>query len=441
MARDGGPGDRDAAECTLDGGAADADSGWRSRPRAVERDWLGLAPDESVRVLASNARTIVLERSDPNAATALPWDRDLVLTADVRAFPIADLLNLVHAAGKSGFLFFQGGEHEKSVYLHRGEVVFAASNQTVDRLGECLLRMGAIDVGQLREARRSYSPPVLFGKILVERGFLTPRDLWNAVKVQVEEIVRSLFSYDVGNVLFFEGEVKPDNVVRLALPTRRLVAEGLRRRDELLRFLAHVESPRVELEAVEAAAADLSGAERAVHAAIGTRAPFAETCLRAGMDPLSGARVLHHLRLVGAVRVVEGAPASDPVAAANGRRPDADAVRDCVRSHLQLLAELAAPIVALDGGEVLRERLQRITDEAARRFPEMLGGLVVERGGALDPAKVTERALRFPGDREREIRRALGELVAYLEFELMNHPRLPDPDQLLEALEPMRASL
>jgi len=441
MARDGSPGDRDQAERAPGSGEADAGSGWQPRPNAAQREWIGLAPDEAVRVLASNARTIVLERSRPDAATALPWDRDLVLTADVRAFPIADVLNLVHAAGKSGFLFFQGGDHEKSVYLHRGEVVFAASNQTVDRLGECLLRMGAIDVGQLRDARRSYSPPGLFGKILVERGVLTPRDLWNAVKAQVEEIVRSLFSYDAGNLLFFEGEVKPDNVVRLALPTRRLVAEGLRRRDELLRFLAHVEGPRVELEAVESAAADLSGAERAVHVAIGGHAPFAEMCLRAGMDPLSGARVLHHLRLVGAVRVVERVEASTPAAPANGRSPDVDAVRDCVRSHLQLLGELAAPIVALDGGEVLRERLQRITDEAGRRFPEILGGLIVGRGGALDPATVVERALRFPGDREREIRRALGELVAYLEFELINHPRLPDPDQFLEALEPMRASL
>ena len=126
---------------------------------AEQRAWLGLAPGESVRVLQSGARTIVLERAAPGSSTALPWDRDLVLAADVRAFPIADLLGLVHSGGKSGFLFFQDEEHEKSVYLHRGEVVFAASNQSVDRLGESLLRMGAIRIEQLREARREYSPP------------------------------------------------------------------------------------------------------------------------------------------------------------------------------------------------------------------------------------------------------------------------------------------
>jgi hypothetical protein len=54
---------------------------------------------------------------------------------------------------------------------------------------------------------------------------------------------------------------------------------------------------------------------------------------------------------------------------------------------------------------------------------------------------VCERALRFPGDREREVRLALGELVAYLEFELLNHPRVPEPEQFLEVLEPLRAAV
>jgi len=418
-----------------------AGPGQPAAPSPEQRERLGLSPDEPVRVLSAHPRALVLERCPEGAATALPWDRDLVLLSDVRAFSIADVLGLVHAAGKSGFLFFQGGEHEKSVYLHQGEVVFAASNQSVDRLGECLLRIGAIGLAQLREARSVYAPPGLFGKVLVERGFLTPRDLWNGVKVQVEEIVRSLFSYDAGLVLLFEGEVRPDNVVRLSLPTRRLVAEGLRRRDELLRFLAHLESPRVQLEAVASAQGDLSSTERRIHEAIGARAPFVEICRQVGLDPLSAARVLHHLRLVGAVQVVERDEARPGAAAEAAPGGEAEAVRARVRAYVRLLAELAAPIVAVDGGEGLRSRLQRVVDEAAPRFQDLLGGLVVARGGVIDPELVCERALRIPGDREREVRLALGELVAYLEFELLNHPRVPEPEQFLEVLEPLRAAV
>jgi hypothetical protein len=36
---------------------------------------------------------------------------------------------------------------------------------------------------------------------------------------------------------------------------------------------------------------------------------------------------------------------------------------------------------------------------------------------------------------------ALGEIVAYLEFELQNHPGIDDADPFLEAVEPLRAML
>ena len=161
----------------------------------------------------------------------MPRDRDLVLSCDVRAFPLADLLSLVHGAGKSGYLLFQFQNEEKSIYLSRGEVVFAESNLRADRLGDCLLRAGLIDQDQLELAESRYHAETRFGKVVVELGILTPRDLWNGVKSQVEEIVRSLFSYTAGWIHFWEGEIEPDNVVRLSLQTNRLIGEGLERRD------------------------------------------------------------------------------------------------------------------------------------------------------------------------------------------------------------------
>jgi hypothetical protein len=406
-----------------------------------QREWLGLGPNESIRLLAAaGRRTIVLERFDGDSA-ALPWDRDLVLIADVRAFPIADVLHLIHASGQSGFLFFENGSHEKAVYLHRGEVVFASSNQAVDRLGECLLRNGVITLEQHREAKRAYSPSSHFGKILVERGFLTPREVWNGVKAQVEEIVRSLFSYGSGTGLFWEGEVRPDNVVRVSLPTKRLIAEGLRRRDELLKLLAWLENPRVQITLAEGTAADLTGTERALYEAFRQDAGFAAACRSAGVDPLCGTRAVNHLRLIGAIRVTEPNADAGALPQADVRKGDAEAVADCAMAHLKILAELVAPIVAVEGSEGIRLRLERVIEEASGRFPELLSGLEVGPGGLLDPEHVVERALRFPGDREREVSLAFGELISYLEFELVNHPKIEDPDQFLEGIDQLRASL
>ncbi|MFV1979342.1 MAG: hypothetical protein ACC649_08315, partial [Myxococcota bacterium] len=67
--------------------------------------------------------------------------------------------------------------------------------------------------------------------------------------------------------------------------------------------------------------------------------------------------------------------------------------------------------------------------------------LAVGQGGSLDPDVLINRALAYPGEREREVRLALGELVSYLEFELMNHPNIARPDEFLEGLEGLRSRL
>jgi hypothetical protein len=401
------------------------------------RERLGLSELQSLRVLTSTPRTILLERAGPESFP-LPFDRELVLTADVRAFPLADLLQLVHASAKSGFLYFEHAECAKTVYLHAGEVVFATSNQRIDRLGECLLRSGAISTEQLLEAEQVYRPPAPFGRFLVELGFLSPRELWDGVKAQVEETVRSLFSFGAGSVLFWEGEVRPDNVVRLALPTKRLIAEGLSQRDVLLRFLAQLEDPAVRLRPVEGAARRLGGTERSILDALVEDPSFPAMCRHVGLDPLSGARTVRLLRETRNL-TIERADSSDLMLSETGVAPDQERLRECVRAHVALLAELATPIIAVEGVEALRARLVLVAEESAGRHP-LLSGLRFE-GGVLDPEGVCERVLRFPGDRRRAVRSALGELVSYLEFELLNHPRIEDAQGYLEDLDKLRAAL
>ena len=277
------------------------------------RGQLGLSDAEPLRLLKSGPRTLVLERAGNPPGTALPWDRDLVLSADVQAFALADVLSLLHEARKSGFLVFTHGKHEKCVYLRRGEVVFASSNQDSDRIGECLLRANMITVEHLSEVEKHWSPTERFGKALVERGILTPRELWNGVKFQVEEIVRSLFSYTAGEIHLWEGDVDPDNVVRLALPTQRLIQEGLEQRDELLRFLASLEDERVRLRRCGLGGAELSSTSRSVLAALEEHDEFSEVSLAAGLDPLTTARAVQLLQLIGAVEVGHCDEAPRPV--------------------------------------------------------------------------------------------------------------------------------
>jgi hypothetical protein len=406
---------------------------------AAWRAVLGLGDDEGLRLCDLGPRTVLLERVSAAGEEWQAWPFAPTLAADVAGFAVQDAFAWLERTGRSGLLHLAQRSHAKWVWLHRGEVVFAASNQMVDRLGECLLRAGVIDLEQLREAERCYAPPARFGKVLVERGFLTPRELWNGVKYQVEEIVRSLLLYRAGRLYFFEGDLQPDNVVRLALPTRRLVAEGLQRSEELQKFLRVLEGERVELVATPGAEPPVARSERALLAALRDERRFGPLCERLGVEPEAAARSVQLLRLMGAVKLVRS---RDERAFVSETDLDAEAgerVRARVERLAKLLGELAAPIVAVEGAAPLRERLGRALDEVAGRHPELLAGVALGPSATLDPAPLIERALRLPARHEDEVIVALGELVAYLEFELKNHPQVPDPDGLLQGLSTLRS--
>ena len=141
------------------------------------------------------------------------------------------------------------------------------------------------------------------------------------------------------------------------------------------------------------------------------------------------------LSLLGAVRVerIE----QDAVPAAN----EEDSLRELVVHHVELLAELVSPLVAVDGSASVVERVSAVIVDAAEQFPELFSGLTIGAGAVLDPEELVERSLRIAGNRAVLVSQALGELVAYVEFELMNHPEIADPQQYLEALESLRARI
>jgi hypothetical protein len=311
------------------------------------------------------------------------------------------------------------------------------------------LRSGLINAEQLTLAESHYDPTTRFGKIVVERGILTPRELWNGVKTQVEEIVRSLFSYSAGWIHFWEGEVEPDNVVRLSLPTKRLIGEGIERRDELMRFLAVLEDGRTRIELAPDARPVVSESERAVMNGLGNSrsekqtpgagvpADFQRLCRSAGLDPQSTARTLQFLQATGRVHILPG----EAVSEGDFTTADDDVIREAVAEHGKLILELTAPLVALDGVVEVAERLNRVREESALSGRALLEHVEFNDFAALDPSVVEYRALRLPGNRLQEVDEALGEIVTYLEFELKNHPQIDDSTPFLEAVDPLRAML
>ena len=53
---------------------------------------------------------------------------------------------------------------------------------------------------------RKVTPQMRHGKLLVQMGALSPKDLWWGVKNQVLEIIYSLFSWEQGSFAFYESD-------------------------------------------------------------------------------------------------------------------------------------------------------------------------------------------------------------------------------------------
>ncbi len=154
-----------------------------------------------------------------------------LLAGAVEAFGIAEVVAFLNMAEQTGVLEFRfPGEVVKRLHFDRGEIVFATSSLREDRLGESLLRAGRITRAQLDIAARAITPANKLGKILVEMGCLTPRELFGAVRRQVEEIVESLFDFDRGRFVFTAGLPEGGTRLRLSSPTREFIVAAIERR-------------------------------------------------------------------------------------------------------------------------------------------------------------------------------------------------------------------
>ncbi|MBW3672019.1 MAG: DUF4388 domain-containing protein, partial [Acidobacteria bacterium] len=166
----------------------------------------------------------------------------VILSGNVAAITVPDTLSFISMIRASGVLIFRRGELERQLHWKDGEMVFATSSSSEHSLGEFLLRNGKITEEQLEESRRQLQPGVRHGKLLVQLGFLSPKDLWWGVKEQVLEIVFSLFSWGDGKFEFVSEVTDLSERIMLNLNTSTIIMEGIRRLDEAERIKEKITS-------------------------------------------------------------------------------------------------------------------------------------------------------------------------------------------------------
>ncbi|MBI1810589.1 MAG: DUF4388 domain-containing protein, partial [Nitrospirae bacterium] len=155
----------------------------------------------------------------------------------LREYSLPKILTNLNRKQATGTMVVSTPNFTKKAYLVKGDAVFAASSYEDDRLGEMLLKAGKITVEQYDKSVEILKrTKKRLGAILVELGYLTPKDLFWGVKYQVKEIICSLFQLEDAECEFMEGNVPTDEVITLKMSMGNLIHEGVKRIDNWTRI-------------------------------------------------------------------------------------------------------------------------------------------------------------------------------------------------------------
>ena len=156
---------------------------------------------------------------------------------DLRDFSLAKILIELNRDRATGTLSITTPGFSKTVYIRDGNVIFASSSVEDDRLGEMLVKAGKISLEQYdNSVELLRTTGKRQGAILVDLGYLTPKDLFWGVKYQVKEIICSLFLIEDGSYEFNENAIPQDEVITLRVSMNNLIYEGLNRTDNMTRI-------------------------------------------------------------------------------------------------------------------------------------------------------------------------------------------------------------
>ena len=161
---------------------------------------------------------------------------------DLRETALPEMLYTIYLHRVQGMIECRRGEAVKKVLLRDGAVVHAASSDRNDSLGNFMRSSGRITAEQftLTDRIRTASPDKRHGELLIEHGVVSPAQLYESIQEQIRSIVWSLFSWEEGEVTFSIGAFEDAGMIRIHLPMRQVILQGVKRAPDAKALVARL---------------------------------------------------------------------------------------------------------------------------------------------------------------------------------------------------------
>jgi len=156
------------------------------------------------------------------------------LAGNLKTVSFPDILQLLATGKKTGVLQVSTAARQKEVAFRDGNIIYASSiNSTEDLLGNLLLRRGKISKPDLERAIALHKQTGRqLGTTLVDMSLFDKDEIVECLRLQIEEIVYNLFSWQEGDFTFAENTAPKKLPFAIELNTMNVIMEGTRRIDE-----------------------------------------------------------------------------------------------------------------------------------------------------------------------------------------------------------------
>jgi tetratricopeptide (TPR) repeat protein len=151
---------------------------------------------------------------------------DLHQEGNLNQHSLPQLLASFSKEQKTGIVTFTRGDASKNIYFNNGSIVFASSSVAMDRIGDFLLRTGALSEEQYAKSTELHEETgKRKGMILVEMGYLSPEEFVSAIRQHITEIILSLFEWEEGHFKF-KNSPPCEEVITLDISVNDLISAG-----------------------------------------------------------------------------------------------------------------------------------------------------------------------------------------------------------------------
>lgn len=349
------------------------------------------------------------------------------IAGDLDAFDVSEILTTMNNEKKTGLLSFFFDDASKSVWLRDGEVVFTSSSLEMDRLGPSLVRAGMISKQQLEEVTDLVKPGLRLGKLLIDREYITPKDLWQGVKEQVREILFSLFVYTEGEFLFISGELPERNTMTLGISSHALILMGIRQIEELSRLQQIIPDQEQRFEAVPyPPVLRLTDHEESILLLVDGTHTVREVIEESKLGEFNTLKALVHLLKAGIIAPMKNAEVE---VAHSSEKPE-----EIIQRYNVLFSTLYGFVTERRQG--FRENLKFYMRTPSSEYASIFKGLSTNEKGGFDEAQLLQNIQSLEADQQTAM--LIKAMDSYLDFASFQARDILDDETYATLLQKMK---